>query len=141
RRAVVGGRAGNPGSPRELRDRAEWPLRPRLLAVPGVADVIIYGGEVRQLRVTTTPERLWSAGVTLEDLLAATAGADAATGSGFLDRSGQRILGWLDGRVRDAGEVARAVLVTRDGVSVPVDAVADVADGPAVAVADAVICA
>jgi Cu/Ag efflux pump CusA len=103
-----------------------------------VADVVVYGGHVRQLRVTTTPERLWSAGVTLDDLLAATAGADAAAGSGFLDRSGQRILGWLDGRVRDAGEVARAVLVTRDGVSLRRRRRRR-RDGPAVAVEDAVI--
>ncbi len=137
---AIGLRAGaGVPSPMELRDLAEWTVRPRLLAVPGVADVVIYGGQVRQLRVTTTPERLWAAGVTLDDLIAATTGADAAAGSGFLDRSGQRLLGWLDGRVRDSGEVARAVLATRDGVPVPVEAVADVAEGAAVAIGDAVI--
>jgi hypothetical protein len=51
-----------------LRDLAEWTLRPRLLAVPGVADVVVYGGAIRTLRVTTIPERLRALGVGLDDV-------------------------------------------------------------------------
>src|SRR5881396_2633492 len=60
-------------SPLVLRDLAEWTIRPRLLAVPGVANVVIYGGGIRQVQVTTTPERLWAVRATLDDLATAAA--------------------------------------------------------------------
>src|SRR5881398_996518 len=115
-------------SPLVLRDLAEWTIRPRLLAVPGVANVVIYGGGIRQVQVTTTPERLLAARATLDDLATAAAAADAPGGSGFLDRGGQRLPTWLDGRLHGAGDLARAPLPGRNHVPVPLAAVADVGD-------------
>jgi CzcA family heavy metal efflux pump len=135
----IGLRSGPEVSPLALRDLAEWTIRPRLLAVPGVANVVIYGGGVREIQVTTTPERLLAAGATLDDLAGAVGAANAAAGSGFLDRPGQRLLSWFDGRVRDAGDVARAPLPGRDGVPVPIATVAEVADGPALPIGDAIV--
>jgi len=136
---AIGLRGGPDVSPLVLRDLAEWTIRPRLLSVPGVANVVVYGGGLRQVQVTTTPERLLATGTTLDDLAAAVGNADAAAGSGFLDRPGQRLLTWFDGRVRGAADVARAPLPGRDGTPVPVSAVADVADGPSVPIGDAIV--
>jgi CzcA family heavy metal efflux pump len=136
---AVGLRGGADVSALVLRDLAEWTIRPRLLAVPGVANVVIYGGGIRQIQLTTTPERLRAAGATLDDLTAAAASADAASGSGLLDRPGQRFLSWFDGRVRGPLDLARAPLPSRDGAPVPLAAVADVGEGPAVAVGDALV--
>ena len=136
---AIGLRAGPEVSPLELRDMAEWTIRPRLLAVPGVANVVIYGGGIRQVQLTTTPERLWAAGVTLDDLAAAAGAADAAAGSGFLDRGGQRLPTWLDARLRGPADLARAPLPGHDSVPVSVAAVADVGEGPAVPVGDATV--
>jgi len=83
---AIGLRGGTDVQPLALRDLAEWTIRPRLLAVPGVANVIVYGGALRQLQVTATPERLAAAGATLDDLAAAATGADAAAGSGCAGR-------------------------------------------------------
>ncbi len=136
---AIGLRAGSSVSPLELRDLAEWTIRPRLLAVPGVANVVIYGGGIRQVQLTTTPERLWAAGVTLDDLAAAAGAADAAGGSGFFDRGGQRLPTWLDARLRSPADLARAPLPGRDSVPVPLAAVADVGEGPAVPVGEATV--
>jgi len=136
---AIGLRAGPEVSPLELRDMAERTIRPRLLAVPGVANVVIYGGGIRQVQLTTTPERLWAAGVTLDDLAAAAGAADAAAGSGFLDRGGQRLPTWLDARLRGPADLARAPLPGHDSVPVSVAAVADVGEGPAVPVGDATV--
>src|SRR5438034_6319756 len=136
---AIGLRAGPGVSPLQLRDMAEWTIRPRLLAVPGVANVVIYGGGIRQVQLTTTPERLWAAGVTLDDLAAPAGPADAAAGSGFLDRGGQRLPTWLDARLRSPADLARAPLPGRDSVPVSIAAVADVGEGPAVPVGDATV--
>ncbi|TMA96121.1 MAG: efflux RND transporter permease subunit, partial [Deltaproteobacteria bacterium] len=136
---AIGLRAAPELSPLTLRDAAEWTIRPRLLSVPGVANVVIYGGAVRELQITTTPERLWAVRATLDDLVTAAAEADAAAGSGFLDRAGQRLPTWLDGRVRTAADLAVAPLPGRDGVPVSLAAVAEVGEGPSVPVGDALV--
>src|SRR5205085_1400633 len=115
-----------------------WTIRPRLLAVPGVANVVIYGGGERQVQIRTTPERLLAAGVTIDDLAGAITAADVAGGSGFVDRPGQRLLAWFDGRMRDAADVARAPLPGRSA-PLPLSAVADVIEAPAVAVGGALV--
>jgi CzcA family heavy metal efflux pump len=136
---AIGLRADATTAPTALRDLAEWTIAPRLLAVPGVANVIIYGGGEREVRVTTTPERLAAYGATLDDLAAAVTGADAASGSGFLDRPGQRLIAWFDGRARTASDLARAVLPGRSGAPVPLAAVADVGDAAGVPVGAALV--
>ena len=122
-----------------LRDLAEWTITPRLLAVPGVANVVIYGGDERQIQVTTSPEQLAAYGATIDDLAAAVAEANAPSGSGYLDRTGQRLIAWFDGRARDARDLERAMLPGRTGEPVPLGAVATVADGAAVAVGTALV--
>src|SRR3546814_7587913 len=53
-----------------LRDLADFSLRPRLLAVPGVARVTVFGGAVRQLQVQINPQRLRASGLGMSELLA-----------------------------------------------------------------------
>src|ERR1700689_2664589 len=59
----------------ELRDTADWIIKPRLLAVPGVAHVIVFGGQVRQIQILPDVEKLASFGITLGDVSAAVQGA------------------------------------------------------------------
>src|SRR5689334_9171133 len=67
----------------ELRDRAEWVMKPALLAVPGVAHVIIFGGAVRQIHIQPDLRRMTSYGFTLTDLSDAAPAALALRGPGF----------------------------------------------------------
>ena len=62
--AVTGERA----SPMELREAADFTIRPRLLTIPGVAQVIPMGGEVRQFRVSPHPAALRALGVSYEQV-------------------------------------------------------------------------
>src|SRR5262245_46413976 len=55
-------------SPMELRTFADWTVKPRLLAVPGVAKCSVYGGEVRQWQVQVRPDQLVAHGLTIPDV-------------------------------------------------------------------------
>src|SRR6202043_522526 len=75
-----------------LRDTADWIIKPRLLAVPGVAHVLVFGGDVRQIQIQPDPNKLSSYHVTLVDVADAARGALALRGAGFIDMATQRIL-------------------------------------------------
>src|SRR3954468_7614043 len=64
-------------SPMELRSFADWTIKPRLLAVPGVAKCSVFGGEVRQLQIQVHLEALLAAKITLTDVLNAARTATA----------------------------------------------------------------
>src|SRR5215471_14162538 len=78
-------------SPMQLRTFADWTLKPRLLAVPGVAKCSTFGGEVRQLQVQVLPDRLVAHAVGLADVLGAARVATGVIGAGFIETSNQRI--------------------------------------------------
>lgn len=86
-------------SPRELRSFADWTVRPRLLAVPGVARCSVFGGEVRQLQVQVFPDRLVAYGLTIQDVLNAARSATGIRGAGFLENTNQRIVLQTEGQV------------------------------------------
>lgn len=110
----------------ELRTQADWTLRRRLLALPGVAQVIPIGGEVKQYRVEPNVERMRAAGVTLTDLLRATSGANVnASGGVFMDR-GQEIVIRSVGRVRSIDDIAATAVTSRTGSRVTLAQVATV---------------
>src|SRR5277367_3188909 len=68
-----------------LRDAADWVIKPRLLAVPGVAHVIVFGGDVRQIQILPDPDKLTSYQLTLNDVADAARAALALRGAGFID--------------------------------------------------------
>jgi Cu/Ag efflux pump CusA len=67
----------------DLRTFADWTLRPRLLAVPGVAKVSIYGGGERELQIQIDPARLLAHGVSIDDVLSAASRLHRSARCGF----------------------------------------------------------
>src|SRR5438067_839448 len=78
------------GDMMELRDIADWVIRPRILGTPGVAQVVLAGGDVRQLRVTPDPRLLDFFAIPISQLETALAGFNSNTGGDAIDASGRR---------------------------------------------------
>lgn len=126
-------------SPRELRTLADWEIRPRLLAVPGVARITVYGGEQLQYHVQVDPARLAATNLTLTDLIDAAQGALGARGTGQIDLAAQRIPITASVTANAVAALKNAVITTRDGSVVLLGSVAQVNEDAAIPFGDAVI--
>ncbi len=120
-----------PQAPQELRIVADWTIRRRLLAVPGVAQVVPIGGEVRQYQVIAHPARMLAAGVTLEEVVRAARGSNAnASGGVYMDRGQEYVIRGI-GRVQTVDDIAATLVAVRGGIPVTMSQVADVRIGGA----------
>jgi CzcA family heavy metal efflux pump len=113
----------------QVRDRVQWGVRPRVLAVPGVAQVTLYGGDVRQFQVQVHPEALAAHHLTLTDVLDATRQASGIQGAGFLENDNQRVTLRVDGQVRSAAALGETAIASSEGTPAMLKDVASVRDG------------
>ena len=124
-------------NPMATREYADFVLRPRLLTLPGVAQVIPIGGEVRQYQVQPDTVRMAARGVTLDDIEAALRGYSANTSGGFLELNGREYLIRNIGRTSKLADLERLPVATRDGRPLLLRQVADVTFAAAIKRGDA----
>jgi CzcA family heavy metal efflux pump len=113
----------------ELRTLAELTLRNRLLAVEGVAQVTVMGGQLRQYQVITSPQRLAAQQVTLQQLTEAAEKANVLAGGGVLVQSAEELLIRIRGQSLTLKEIAETPVVWREPRPVLIKDVAEVRFG------------
>lgn len=118
--------------PIALRTTAETVIRRRLLAVPGVSQVIVTGGGQKQYQVLTDPRALAHQRITLDDVERAVAGSNRNTSAGFRVTGGQEYLVQGVGRLSTVEDIGQTVVAVRDGRGVLVRDVAAVRVGEAI---------
>ncbi len=118
-------------SPMDLKTTADYVVRRRMLAIPGVAEVIPNGGETRQFQVVADPIRMAAQGVSLDELKKAVAGSNENTSAGFYLENGQEFLIHGRGRVHDEKDIADVFVAQRGARPVLVRDVAEVRIGVA----------
>jgi len=123
----------------ELTTLVRWTVRPRLMAIPGVANVAIWGQRDRQLQVLVDPERLRGHGVTLDDVLRASGEAVLPAAGGFVETPNQRMAVTHQAAVRTADDLRRVPVTIRGGAPLTLGDVAEVRDGFPPPIGDAVI--
>jgi CzcA family heavy metal efflux pump len=135
----------------ELTTLAKWTVRPRLMAVPGVANVAIWGQRDRQLQVLADPDRLRANNVTLTDLESAAREGAAVAAGGYLETPQQRLAVAHAAAVatvddlrqivigRSQSTAAASATVARSNNTLRIGDVADVVEGYPPPIGDAII--
>ncbi|MDZ7909531.1 MAG: efflux RND transporter permease subunit [Gemmobacter sp.] len=124
-------------SPMQVREYADWVLRPRLMAVPGVAQVIPIGGEVRQFQVQPNTARMAELGITHEQLEGALKGFSSNTSGGFLELNGREYLIRNLGRTSRLDDLKSLALTTKNGQPILLRQIGEVTFAPAIKRGDA----
>ncbi len=124
-------------APMDIRSLADWTVRPRLLTIPGVSQVIAIGGGVKQYQILPSPEKMAALGVSLDEVLKASKESQENTSGGFLENANKETLVRNIGRTTSLEEIGATVVMVRDGVPVHLHDVAEVKFGRQVMRGDA----
>ncbi|MEG4942395.1 efflux RND transporter permease subunit [Microcoleus sp. F4-D5] len=120
----------------EVRRIVDWQIRNRLLAVPGVSQVLIYGGEVRQYQVLVDPNKLRAFNVSLQQVSDAVQAANVNAPGGLLMTPDKQTLIRGIGRVETIDDLQQSAIVARQGTPVRLGDVAEIKIGGAVKIGD-----
>ncbi len=116
-------------SPRDLRTFVTEKVKPRLERVDGVGQVVVTGGEERQIQVLLSLDALRARGVTVTEISNALQSQNLTVPGGRLNGSGQELLVKTDGQFRSIADIEKAVVAVRNGVPLQVRDIATVVDG------------
>jgi heavy metal efflux system protein len=117
-------------TPMDLRTLQDWVIIPRLLQVPGIADVVNFGGLVKQFHVITSPDKLLRYNLSLQSVLDAITANNLNTGGGIIKRGGQGFVVRGIGAIRTKEDIENIVVSSVAGVPVFVRNVATVEESP-----------
>jgi len=113
----------------QVRELQDWVIRPALRSVPGVADVVSFGGAIKEYQVKVDPYLLRKHGVTLDQLSLAIGSGNANNGAGTIRRGDEALVLRSIGLFRDISDISQISISSRDGKAVLVGDVAEVSIG------------
>ncbi|MDR2250673.1 efflux RND transporter permease subunit [Acinetobacter sp.] len=110
----------------ELYDIAQWTIKPQMLTVSGVADVIVFGGNARQMQLQVDPSKLMRYGLSVQDVITAARQSTGVRGAGFIENNNQRIAINVNGQLSTPEKLAAVVLRANNGPAIHLGDVATV---------------
>jgi CzcA family heavy metal efflux pump len=123
----------------EIRTMVDWTIVPHLLAIPGVADVNVFGGKVKQLQVQVDPEKMIRYGISLLQVEEAVKKATGVRGGGYIENKNQRIVINTEGQSTTPEKLALVTLLHRNGQTIRLGDIGKVVDGAAPSISAAAI--
>jgi Cu/Ag efflux pump CusA len=115
----------------QLRTAADWTVRLRLLAVPGVSKIAVFGGDQKQYQIQIDPQKLVQHEVGVNEVVAAASQATGIRGAGFVTTPNQRIILQSEGQAITSAELSRTVVLQHAPANLTLGDVAQVTEGPA----------
>ncbi len=126
-------------SQRDMSVLALWTIRPKLMSIPGVANVAIWGQRDKQYQVLVDPDRLRATGVTLDQVMRAAGDATVLESGGFVDKPNQRLAVRHRAMVVEPDDLARTIVAFQGNAPTRLGDVATVQFGSPPAIGDAII--
>jgi CzcA family heavy metal efflux pump len=123
----------------EMTTLIRWTVRPRLMSIPGVANVAIWGQRDRQLQVLVDPDRLRDYKLTLDEVIRVTRDATMPAAGGFVETPNQRLSLTHVAAVRNADDLKTVPVAFRNGTPLALGKIAEVTEGHQAPIGDAVI--
>jgi len=123
----------------EIRTVVDWTIVPHLLAIPGVADVNVFGGKVKQLQIQVDPEKMIRYGISLLQVEEAVKKATGVRGSGYIENKNQRIVINTEGQSTTPEKLALVTLLHKNGQTIRLGDIGKVVDGAAPSISAAAI--
>ncbi|MCP8891669.1 efflux RND transporter permease subunit [Sphingomonas faeni] len=114
-----------------LRTVQDWIVTPQLKSTAGLAGIDSLGGYTKEYLVIPDIQRMAAMRLTLQDLTTALQRSNTSAGAGVVNRNGEGLAVRSDGRVRNADELARTVVATRESVPILLNQIATVRTGQA----------
>lgn len=113
-----------------LRTLQDWVIVPRLLQVPGIADVVNFGGLVKQYHVITSPDKLLRYGLSIQNVIDAITSNNINTGGNIIARGGQGFVVRGIGAIRTKEDIGNIVVTSYKGVPVFIKDLASIEEYP-----------
>ena len=126
-------------SQRDMSVLALWTIRPKLMSIPGVANVAIWGQRDKQYQVLVDPDRLRATGVTLDQVIRAAGDATVLESGGFVDKPNQRLAVRHRAMIVEPDDLARTIVAFQGNAPTRLGDVATVQFGSPPAIGDAII--
>jgi CzcA family heavy metal efflux pump len=123
----------------DVRRLVDWQVKNRLLAVPGVTQIIVFGGDVRQYQVLVDPAKLKAYDVSLAEASEAAEKANVNAPGGFLTTPDQELLIRGVGRIQSIDQLKESVIKSKNGIPILLGQVAEVKIGAALKRGDAIV--
>src|SRR5262249_37357816 len=114
----------------QLRELQDWVMERYLKQVPGVADVVSFGGFVKQYQVQVDPQRLQARGVSLQQVFAALARSNANAGGNYIEHGEEQYVVRGLGTLAKLDDIGQVVVAARGGIPIRIRDIADVTIGP-----------
>ena len=126
-------------SQQDLTVLALWTIRPKLMSVPGVANVAIWGQRDKQYQVLVNPDRLRAENISLDQVVRAVTDASVLESGGFLDKPNQRLAVRHRSMIRNPDDLGRTVVAFQNNAPVRLGDVTHVGFGSPPPIGDAII--
>ena len=114
----------------ELRTIQDWTVTPALKSVPGVADCLSFGGEVKQFQVQVDPDRLKALGLGLDDVINAISNNNQNTGGNYVQHGSEQYIVRGIGLLQNPADIENIVITAKNGTPVYIKSIGEVKIGP-----------